>query len=298
MRYLCNDCPRHCGVFRSESEKAGFCMSPGLPCVIRATPHFGEEPCISGSNGAGTIFFTGCNLRCVFCQNHTISRQSIGKMITVSELRTLMLRLRDQGVHNIDLVTPTHFSRAIAEALDGLDLGIPVVWNSSGYESLETLRMLDGLIQIYMPDLKYMNSKTANNLSSAPDYPVVATAAIQEMFRQRGAYQMNPDGILQSGVLIRHLILPGHTTESMDVIDYVAETFTPGTVLFSLMSQYTPMSVTASDPDLSRCVSPEENLNLIHYMDVRNIRSGYWQESDSAGENNIPAFDGSGLDNL
>ena len=296
MEQLCSDCPRNCHARRGETSGGGVCVSPLLPRVIRATPHYGEEPCISGTRGAGTIFFSGCNLRCVFCQNREISRKSVGKTLSVSELRTLMQRLRDQGVHNIELVTPTHFTRVIAEALEGLNLGIPVVWNSSGYESVETLRLLDGLVQVYMPDLKYLSAETAGRYSAAADYPEAATAAIDEMVRQRGAYRLDGNGMLQSGVLIRHLILPGHISESMDVIDYVAATFPPGTVLFSLMSQYTPMPGLERFPELRRTVSAEENENLIHYLQARRLQDGFWQEISSVGEESIPVFDGSGLD--
>lgn len=296
MEQLCSDCPRNCHARRGETSGGGVCVSPLLPRVIRATPHYGEEPCISGTRGAGTIFFSGCNLRCVFCQNREISRRSVGKTLSVSELRTLMQRLRDQGVHSIELVTPTHFTRVIAEALEGLNLGIPVVWNSSGYESVETLRLLDGLVQVYMPDLKYLSAETAGRYSAAADYPEAATVAIDEMVRQRGAYRLDGNGMLQSGVLIRHLILPGHISESMDVIDYVADTFPPGTVLFSLMSQYTPMPGLERFPELRRTVSAEENENLIHYLQARRLQDGFWQEISSVGEESIPVFDGSGLD--
>ena len=296
MEQLCSDCPRNCHARRGETSGGGVCVSPLLPRVIRATPHYGEEPCISGTRGAGTIFFSGCNLRCVFCQNREISRKSVGKTLSVSELRTLMQRLRDQGVHNIELVTPTHFTRVIAEALEGLNLGIPVVWNSSGYESVETLRLLDGLVQVYMPDLKYLSAETAGRYSAAADYPEAATAAIDEMVRQRGAYRLDGNGMLQSGVLIRHLILPGHIAESMDVIDYVADAFPSGTVLFSLMSQYTPMPGLERFPELRQTVSAEENGNLIHYLQARRLQDGFWQEISSVGEESIPVFDGSGLD--
>lgn len=297
MEQICSDCPRACQAQRTGNAGGGVCVSPMLPRVIRAAPHYGEEPCISGTRGAGTIFFSGCNLRCVFCQNREISRKSVGRILSVSELRTLMLRLRDQGVHNIELVTPTHFTRVIAEALDGLELGIPVVWNSSGYEKVETLRLLEGLVQVYMPDLKYLNSDTAKRYSAAADYPEVATAAISEMVRQRGSCRFDDAGLLQSGVLIRHLILPGHSSESMDVIDYVADSFSPGTVLFSLMSQYTPMpGLEARFPELCRTVTAEENENLIHYLHARRLQDGFWQELSSVGEENIPIFDGSGLD--
>ena len=297
MSVLCCDCPRRCSALRSPENGAGFCRSPSLPRIARAAPHFGEEPCISGSRGAGTIFFTGCNLRCVFCQNREISRSSeAGRTVSAAQLRDLMLRLRDTGVHNIDLVTPTHYARVIVQALEGLELGIPVIWNSSGYESVETLRMLEGLVQIYLPDLKYLNAETARRFSSAPDYPQVVTLALEEMFRQRGSYVLNEDGLLTSGLLIRHLILPGHTEESMDVIDFVADTFPRSGVLFSLMSQYTPMAAFPSAPELCRTVTEEENRNLIHYLRVRGISDGYWQETASSGTAEIPAFDGTGLD--
>jgi putative pyruvate formate lyase activating enzyme len=207
-----------------------------------------------------------------------------------------MLRLRDTGVHNIDLVTPSHYTRVIVQALDGLELGIPVVWNSSGYESVETLRMLEGLVQVYLPDLKYLNADTARRFSAAPDYPQVAVLALKEMFRQRGPYRMNEDSLLISGLLVRHLILPGHAEESMDIIDFIADTFPRGSVLFSLMSQYTPMSVFSSAPELCRAVTEEENRNLLHYLSVRRVTAGYWQDTTSSGTAEIPAFDGTGLD--
>ena len=234
---------------RTAESGNGFCKMGYLPRIARIAPHYWEEPCISGVRGAGTIFFTGCNMRCVFCQNREISRSgATGRTVSVPQLRDLMLRLRDTGVHNIELVTPTHYARIIAKALDGLELGIPVVWNSSGYDSVETLRMLDGLVQIYLPDLKYRSS--------------------------------------------------GHTGDSMDVIDFVADSFPRDSVLFSLMSQYTPMAEYSSAPELCRTVTNEENRNLIHYMQTRHICSGYWQEVSSAGRSEIPDFDGTGLDIL
>ena len=297
MFVLCHDCPRLCGAVRNPENGEGFCRSPFLPRVVRAAPHYGEEPCISGSRGAGAIFFTGCNLRCVYCQNKEISRgNGPGQIISIDRLRDLMLRLRDTGVHNIDLVTPSHYARAIAGALDGLELGIPVVWNSSGYESVEILRMLEGLVQVYMPDLKYRSSETAQRFSAAPDYPEVAALALEEMYRQCGPFVLGEDGLLQSGLLIRHLILPGHTDESMDVIDYIADHFPPGSILFSLMSQYTPMPGFSSVPELCRTVTEEENRNLIHYLQVPRISAGYWQDTASAGTAEIPSFDGTGLD--
>ena len=295
MEIICNDCPRRCGAKRGEKIPGGLCASPLLPTLVRAAPHFGEEPCISGTRGSGALFFSGCNLRCVFCQNREISRKSVGKTLTVTELRDLMLRLRDQGVHNINLVTPSHFTRAIANALDALELGIPVVWNSSGYESVETLKRLEGLVQIYMPDYKYSKSALAKRYSLAEDYPRVAREAIREMFRQRGPYVMDGEGILQSGVLIRHLILPGEDLNSMDAIDFAAEEFPEGSVLFSLMSQYTPMPGLEKFPELQKPVEPELNERLCAYMARYGPADGYWQEGSAATGEMIPAFDGTGL---
>ncbi len=295
MEYICCDCPRRCGVRRSDSVAAGFCRSRALPTVVRAAPHFGEEPCISGTRGSGAVFFSGCNLRCVFCQNQEISRESVGRTLSIAELRDVFLRLRDQGVHNLNLVTPTHFSRAIAAALDGLELGIPVVWNSSGYESVETLRRLEGMVQIYMPDLKYLRAEPARRYSLAPDYPEVAQAAIREMFRQRGPFEMDGEGLLRSGVLIRHLILPGQDLNSMDSIDFAAEAFPEGSVLFSLMSQYTPMPGLEAYPELQQPVDRELNERLCSYMERYGPSDGYWQEGSAATADMIPAWDGTGV---
>ena len=295
MDVFCNDCPRQCGAKRGPIEPGGVCRSPALPRVSRAAPHFGEEPCISGVRGSGTIFFTGCNLRCVFCQNREISRGGgTGEILSVPALRDLMLRLRDQGVHNINLVTGAHFIRPIAEALQGLDLGIPVVWNSSGYESVDSLRLLEGLVQVYLPDFKYWKPALAKRYSLAEDYPAVAAAAIREMFRQTGPCVLDEDGMLRRGVLIRHLILPGQDLNAMDVIDFAAEEFPAGSILFSLMSQYTPMPGLERFPELQQRVDAETNQRLIAYLQKRGLE-GYWQETEAATDEMIPAFDGTGL---
>ena len=290
----CSLCPRRCGADRAASQP-GFCGAPETPVVARAAPHFGEEPCISGTRGSGAVFFAGCNLRCVFCQNYALSRNQLGREITVQRLRDIFLELRDQGVHNINLVTPSHDARAIAQALDGLELGIPVVWNSSGYESVETLRMLEGLVQIYLPDLKYADAALAARYSAAPDYPEVAGAAILEMFRQTGPFRMDGDGLLQSGVLIRHLILPEQGDNSRRVIDWVSDTFEPGDVLFSLMSQYTPMGELSAFPELRHTVSPALNAAIYaHLLDSR-IEDGFYQDLEAATGEMIPKFDGTGV---
>ena len=291
---ICNICPRNCGAERGEDRPGGLCRSPLLPRVARAAPHFGEEPCIAGVHGTGAVFFTGCNLRCVFCQNIGISRGEGGKLLSVEELRETLLRLRDTGVDSIDLVTGAHFIPAIAEALRGLELGVPVVWNSSGYERAESLRLLEGLVQVYMPDYKYSDPEAARRYSAAADYPEVARAAIREMFRQVGPCELDGNGLLRRGVLIRHLILPGRLDDARDAIDFAADAFPAGSVLFSLMSQYTPMPGLAAFPELQRPVSAEENESLIHYLKVRGL-SGYWQEPGSATAEQIPAFDLTGL---
>ena len=296
MDYICSDCPRRCGAERSDTKSGGVCASPALPRVARAAPHFGEEPCISGSRGAGTIFFTGCSLRCVYCQNRAISRGGgEGRTVSVEALRSMMLRLRDEGAHCIDLVTPTHYLRAVREALEGLALGIPVVWNSSGYESVEALKSLEGLVQVYLPDFKYSDAALAKRYSAAPDYPEIAAAAIREMYRQTGPFRMDENGLLVSGVLIRHLILPGEIENSMGAIDFVSESFPPGSVLFSLMSQYTPIEGLEKYPALQRRVDPGENEHLIRYMRRCGLTDGYWQETSSATEEQIPVFDGTGV---
>ena len=294
MDYICNDCPRKCNARRNDTAAGGVCLSPALPRVTRAAPHFGEEPCVSGTRGSGAVFFSGCNLRCVFCQNREISRKSTGDTLTVPALRDMLLRLRDTGVHNINLVTGSHFVRPIAEALSGLELGIPVVWNSSGYESVETLKMLEGLVQVYMPDFKYWKSEPAKRYSAAGDYPETAKAAIREMFRQRGAYVLDESGLLRSGLLIRHLILPGQELAAMDVMDFAAEEFPAGSILFSLMSQYTPMPGLERFPELQNRISKETNDNLIAYMQRLGLE-GYCQEPEAATEEMIPAFDGTGV---
>ena len=293
MEKACSICPRNCSALRGENG-GGYCMSPALPRVARAAPHYGEEPCIGGPRGTGAVFFTGCNLRCVFCQNREISRGGPGRTLTVPELREVFLKLRDMGVVSLDLVTGTHYTPWIAEALSGLELGIPVVWNSSGYESVESLRQLEGLVQVYMPDFKYWKGELARRYSAAEDYPAVAKAAIKEMYRQVGPYELDGEGLMKRGVLIRHLILPGQDLNAMDVMDFAAEEFPAGSVMFSLMSQYTPMPGLDKFPELQSPIEPELNERLISYMRRLGLE-GYWQESGSATEEMIPDFDLTGL---
>lgn len=289
----CMLCPRRCGIDRRL--RPGFCAVGEEILVARAAPHFGEEPVISGSRGSGTVFFAGCNLKCVFCQNHAISRGNSGKALTVAQLSDLFLSLQDQGVHNINLVTGSHYSEAIARALEGAQLRIPVVWNSSAYESVEQLRRLEGLVQIYLPDYKYADCALAKRFSVAEDYPAVALAAIREMYRQRGPFQVDEEGLLRSGVLIRHLILPGHAENSLRVMDAIEDHLDPKGILFSLMSQYTPMPGLEAFPELQRTVTAEEYERCLSYFEFSAMEYGFCQEPTSATEEMIPAFDGTGV---
>lgn len=290
---VCRLCPRRCGADRGLSP--GYCGVPDRAMVCRAAPHFGEEPCLTGARGSGAVFFAGCNLGCVYCQNHCISRGAAGRELNVRELRELFLRLRDTGVHNLNLVTPSHYSDIIAEALSGLDLGIPVVWNSSGYETVEQLRALEGLVQVWLPDFKYADPALAARYSRAPDYPAVALAAIREMYRQAGPFLLDGDGLLQRGVMVRHLILPGAAENSLRVMDAVEDHLPPEGVLFSLMSQYTPMPGLEAFPELQRPITRAEFERCRSYLEFSSLAHGFYQEPESAGTEAIPAFDGTGV---
>ncbi len=289
---ICNLCPRQCGAERTETAGAGFCRMPAGIVAAKAMLHFWEEPCLSGTNGALCVFFTGCNLGCTYCQNGSISHENYGKPISPARLREVIDGFVAQGAHCVDFVTPTHFTPWILEALQA-PLSVPVVWNCGGYERVETLKTLEGKVQIYLPDLKYADANLAAELSHAPDYFETAKAAIDEMFRQTGPYRMGGDGILQSGVIIRHMLLPGQLDNTKRVIDYVASRFTPGEVLFSLMSQYTPQQGAAGA--LARRVTGAEYRAAAAYMDSCGITDGFVQEKSSAKEEYTPDFDLSGL---
>lgn len=288
---LCTLCPRRCGAPRTESEGSGFCRMPTLPVVARAMLHRWEEPCISGERGSGAVFFSGCVLGCVFCQNRSISRDRFGKTISVSRLREIFEDLVLQGAHNINLVSPTPFVPPILEAL-AEPLPVPVVWNTGGFERVETLRSLEGKVQIWLPDLKYADSALAGRYSGAPDYFETACAAILEMYRQSGDYIME-GGMLKRGVLIRHLILPGALENTRRVMDWVAGTFRPGQVLFSLMSQYTPQP--GAEGLLTRRVTGAEYRAALAYMENVGIVDGYCQDRASARTEYTPVFDLSGV---
>lgn len=289
---ICTLCPRNCGAERTEELRGGFCGQPSVPVAAKAMLHQWEEPCLVGEYGAGTVFFSGCNLRCCFCQNHSISQEGIGKRLTAQRLREIFRQLIDAGAACLDLVTPTHFTPVILEALGDETWPVPVVWNCGGYEKAETLRMLAGKVQVYLPDLKYALEAPARRCSGAADYFEWARTAIEEMFRQTGPYQME-DGQLKRGVLIRHLMLPGELENTRRCIDYVAQTFRPGEVLFSLMSQYTPQPGAVGN--LARHVTKAEYRAAVAYMENCGITDGYTQERTSAREEYTPTFDLAGI---
>jgi len=289
---ICNLCPRSCGALRTESTGSGCCRMPETPVLARAALHHWEEPPISGTNGSGTVFFSGCSLGCVFCQNEKISHQDFGKAVTLERLREICRELVAQGAHNINFVNPTHYAHVIARLLEE-PLGVPVVYNSGGYERVETLKALEGKIDIYLPDLKYLDQNTAKRYSKAEDYPEIAAAAIREMVRQTGPVVME-DGLLKKGVIIRHLILPGQVNGAKAVMDWVQENFDRGEVLFSLMSQYTPWGDLTDYPEINRRLRKGEMRTAIEYMQNLDL-PGYCQERTSAKEEYTPPFDLTGV---
>lgn len=289
----CTLCPRNCGADRTGSTGAGVCQMPALPTVARAALHMWEEPPISGTRGSGTVFFSGCSLKCVFCQNEQISHRNFGRTVSVERLREICLDLIAQGAHNINFVNPTHFSHVLEELL-GQPLGVPVVYNTGGYDKADTLRRLEGKIDVYLPDLKYLDAGCARRWSGAADYPEIAPAAVLEMFRQTGPCEFGEDGLLKKGVVIRHLLLPGRLEEAKAVMDWVAEHFAPGAVLFSLMSQYIPWGKARDDPALSRRLRPSEARNAREYMENLGLE-GFVQDDSSAQAEYIPPFDLTGL---
>jgi putative pyruvate formate lyase activating enzyme len=267
-----------------------MCLYGALPRVARAALHRWEEPCVSGSRGSGAVFFSGCSLRCVYCQNSEISLGTVGQEITVSRLRELYARLIDEGAHNINLVNPTHFALAVAESLDK-PLSVPVIWNSSGYERAETLKLLDGRVSVYMPDFKYALARPAALYSNAPDYPRVAKTAIARMYRQTGDYSLNADGLITHGIIVRHLILPGQLTNTRRVIDWFARSFAPGQALFSLMSQYFPAGRAADFPEINRAVTPEEHRAAAEYLEKSGIEDGFFQDPPGDEPAYVPEWD-------
>ena len=288
----CNLCPRRCGADRTNGQ-LGFCRQPDKIYAARAAAQYWEEPVISGSFGSGAVFFSGCTLKCLFCQNGVISQENRGKEISTAHLREIFLKLIDDGVQNINLVTPTHFLPSILPALTP-KLPVPVVYNCGGYERVETLRELEGLVDIYLPDMKYSDPKLAGILSAAPDYVEIAKAAIAEMYRQVGSAVIE-DEIMQRGMIVRHLMLPGELDNTLGVLDWFSEAFPKGDVLFSLMSQYVPMGKAKTMPPYDRRITEDEYDAALSYLELLGIENGFTQDFSAATEEYIPDFSFEGL---
>lgn len=288
----CELCPRRCGAARPR--EVGRCRAAALR-LGRAAPHFGEEPCISGRRGSGAVFFAGCPLGCAFCQNFRLSRGEEGEDITTARLAEIFRELEAQGVHNLNLVTGSQFLPDILAALELARPSVPVLWNSSGYERTEAVRALARYVRVWLPDMKYMLPAVAGRYSAAADYPAVASAAIEEMVRLAGPWELDEEGMLRRGVLIRHLVLPGELENTRRVIDWVSKTFLPGEVMFSLMAQYTPCGELSAYPNLQRTLREEEWAQCLDWLAESGIEDGFVQELSAAGTGEIPAFDGTGV---
>ena len=288
----CTLCPRMCGVDRAAGAR-GFCGMPAHPVAARAAAHYWEEPVISGTNGSGAVFFSGCTLRCRFCQNYEISAERHGFSLDSPRLRTVFERLIAEGCHNINLVTPTHFLPDILPALEP-KLPVPVVYNCGGYERVETLRALAGKVDVWLPDMKYSDPGLAARLSAAPDYVETAKAAILEMYRQTGPSVIE-NGLLKRGVLIRHLILPGQIDNSIGVLEWIAGAFPRGSVLVSLMSQYIPMGPAAKVPPFDHRITQEEYDTVLSWLYFFGLDDGFVQGPEAASLEYVPEFNGEGI---
>ena len=294
----CKECPRKCNKERREGDTPsyGYCQVSVLPKVARAALHFWEEPCISGEEGSGTVFFSGCNLRCVYCQNVEIAAGVRGKTISIERLAEVFLELQEKGANNINLVTPSHYYRQIKEALLLVKekLHIPVIANTSSYDSVTALQELDGFIDIYLADYKYRSNELAAKYSYAEDYPQVAATALKEMFRQVGEPEFDEHGIMKKGIIVRHLLLPGCSADSKEVLKFLYETF-GDSVFISIMNQYTPLPHVERYPELNRRITEEEYEKIVDYAIDLGIENGFVQEGETAEESFIPAFDGEGV---
>ena len=295
--HSCTLCPRMCRVDRDRGQK-GYCRMDSTLRGARAALHMWEEPCISGEKGSGAVFFSGCTLGCVFCQNREIADGSCGKQISVERLSDIFLELQDNGAANINLVTASHFVLQVIPALEDAKrrgLKIPVVYNTGGYEKVETLQMLEGIVNVWLPDFKYMDPLLSEKYSHTKDYPAVAEAALEEMVRQAGSPVFDEAGYIQKGVIVRHLILPGHTKDSKAVLKYLYETY-GNKIYISLMNQYTPLPHTAQMPPLNRKVTEREYERVLDYAISLGIEQGFFQEGETAKESFIPLFDYEGLE--
>jgi len=286
---ICSLCPRKCAALRTESEAQGRCRMGLTPRVARAMLHMWEEPCLSGTRGSGAVFFSGCTMGCLFCQNTEISHGGFGRDISIESLAGIFDDLAAQGAHNINLVSPTQFVHAVIPALKMRKNRLPVIYNTGGYERVETLRALEGHVQIYLPDLKFSSPALAQRICGAPEYFAVATRAIEEMWRQVGAIELDEEGIAQSGLMIRHLVLPGQAEDSKRVLSWIADHL-PEDVMVSVMAQYVPYGAAKGDPVFGRRVTEKEFDQVLEHMDKLSLDNGYVQQLDAAEEEYIPDF--------
>lgn len=293
----CRICPRNCKVNRGTGQ-TGICGVSGTGIYAsRAALHMWEEPCISGETGSGAVFFSGCPLRCVYCQNYQIAHAEVGMEISVRRLADIFLELQEKHAANINLVTPTHYTPEIIQAVSSAreqGLELPVVYNCSGYEKVETLKKLEGVIDIYLTDFKYMEEEIAARYSKASDYPAVAKAALKEMVRQQSSAVFDEEGMMQKGVIVRHLLLPGHVKNAKAVVKYLYETY-GDKIYISLMNQYTPLVHVEAWPELNRRVTRREYNRLVEYALSLGVENGFVQEGETAKDSFIPAFDYEGL---
>lgn len=292
----CIICPRSCVVDRSIGEK-GYCGETDKIRIARAALHFWEEPCISGDSGSGTVFFTGCNLGCVYCQNYDIAHEGRGKEVTIERLSEIFMELKDKGAANINLVTPTHFSPQIRQAIilsKSKGLNIPIVYNTSGYETVESLRELFGIVDIYLADFKYFDGRLAKKYSNAPDYPEIAVRAFDEMVRQQPQLIFDDNGMLLSGVVARHLVLPGQQEDSKKILEYLYIRY-GDSILISIMNQFTPSAPLISWPEINRVLDDEEYQQVVDFALELGISNGYIQEGETAKESFIPPFNNEGV---
>lgn len=287
----CSICPRKCNADRENS--VGFCKSPAEFRLARAALHFWEEPCISGENGSGTVFFSGCNLKCVYCQNYEISIENKGIVVDDSRLIEIFKSLIEQGAENINLVNPTHYADRLANLFEKWHCPVPVVYNTSGYESAQTLKMLDGIVDIYLTDLKYIRPDKAQKYSNAPDYPEVAKNALVEMKRQVQGYAFDSRGVMQKGVIVRHLVLPQNTNSAIQIIDYLAENYRD--TYLSIMAQYVPCGSLENHPEINRKITEREYNKVVDYALQRGLENVFIQQMESADEEFIPPFDFTGI---
>lgn len=293
---ICNLCPRNCGAYRDEKEGRGFCKMPESPVIARADIHKWEEPCISGEKGTGAIFFSGCSLKCCFCQNYTISHENNGESVSKQRVVEIIKELENKGVHTIDFVNPTHYAHIVIDALTTYKPSVPVVYNSSGYDSVDTLKELQGLVDVYLPDLKYFSSEVSRKYAKCPDYFSKSSKAILEMKRQQKE-NVYKDGIIQKGLIIRHLVLPGNVNDSKNILLWISKNL-PKDTFVSLMSQYTPCGNTENFKELKRKLTTAEYDKAVDFFFETGLSNGFMQEKTSAREKYIPEFDGTGVKNV